>query len=245
MPNVVHKSKNLWTGELQYIRKTNLPDRIDLPTLVDGPLGLQPSEGLLERCHFAYRIDLSALALQSSRYIKPTTFAGYVTDVVREALTLTLVVRKGAYQRLMGMRTIASMTVRIEKPADAGEFGGLKDPGVAAMAELLTNVGAAKIEITLKREKPGAMSLLIDKVKSLVDSVRGQPEIYDFVESLEVRGKREDDEKLEPVDLIDDRLSFEGDVEYDDKRRLDPVGCQNLLVNALDYHELTLRSTDS
>lgn len=78
-----------------------------------------------------------------------------------------------------------------------------------------------------------------------MDSVRSQPDILDFVESLQVKGKRENDEKLEPVDLIDDRLSFEGDVDYDDKRRLDPVGCQALLVNALEYHEVTLRSNSS
>src|SRR5579859_1420976 len=64
MPNVRHRAQDLWTGELQYIRKTNLPDKIDMATLVDDALGLAANQGLLERCHFAYRTDLNALALQ-------------------------------------------------------------------------------------------------------------------------------------------------------------------------------------
>src|SRR6266568_5205932 len=70
MPIVRHRNANLWTGQLQYISKTNLPDRIDLTTLVDEALGLPAGQGLVEHCHFAYRCDLQALALQSSRFVR-------------------------------------------------------------------------------------------------------------------------------------------------------------------------------
>jgi hypothetical protein len=242
MPNVRHRSANLWAGELQYIRKTNLPDRIDLTTLVDEALGLLPSQGLVERCHFAYRTDLEALALQASRYVRTETFASYVSHVADTPLEMTLVVKQDAYQRLMRMRKIASLNVRIENPPDAAEFTGLNDPGVSAMADLLTNFGAAKIEITLKRENRGFRSLSVDGVRDFVDRVIRRPHLVrESVQTLSVKGKREDDDNLEVVDLIEDRISFEAEVGYDAHRRLDPAACENLMVQALDLHERDLR----
>lgn len=242
MPNARHRSATLWTGELQYIRKTNLPDRIDLATLVDEALGLLPDQGLLERCHFAYRTDLEALALQANRYVRPSTFEGYIGDVTNSAFELTLVIKRDAYQQLMRMRTIAQVQVRIENPPDAAEFRHLGDPGVSAMADLLTNFGAAKIEVTLKRENRGFRTLSVNGVMDFVDRLtRRNPQVAESVQSLAIKGKREDDDNLEMVDLIEDRLLFEGQVDYDEQRRLDAVACENLLVEGLDHYERQLR----
>lgn len=242
MPNVRHRSATLWAGEVQYIRKTNLPDRIDLTTLVGEALDLLPSQGLVETCHFAYRIDLEALALQASRYVRTETFSGYVSHIVDTPLEMTLILKRDAYQRLMRMRKIASLNVRIENPPDTADFTRLNDPGVSAMADLLTNFGAAKIEITLKRENRGFRSLSVDGVKGFVDHLRGRPHrVADSLQTLSVKGKREDDDNLEVVDLIEDRISFEGEVDYDTHRRLDPAACENLMIQALDLHERDLR----
>jgi hypothetical protein len=242
MPNVRHRSPRLWTGELQYIRKTNLPDRIDLATLVDEALGLPPGQGLVERCHFAYRTDLEALALQASRYVRSETFAGYVSHVANAPFELVLIVKRDAYQRLMRMRRIASVKVRIDNPPDAAEFTRLNDPGVTAMADLLTNFGAAKIEVTLKRENRGYRTLSVDGVRQFIDRLRGRPDALEgSVHTLSVTGKRDDEEKLELIDLIEDRLLFEGEVDYDADRRLDPLACENLMVQALEVHERDLR----
>jgi hypothetical protein len=242
MPNVRHRSANVWAGELQYIRKTNLPDRIDLTTLIDEALGLLPSQGLVERCHFAYRTDLAALSLQASRYVRTETFSGYISHVADTPLEMTLVLKRDAYQRLMRMRQIASLNIRIENPRDAAEFRGLNDPGVSAMADLLTNFGAAKIEITLKREGRGFRSLSLDSVTGFVDRLRGRRhQISDSVQTLAVKGKRDEDDTMEIVDLIEDRILFEQKVAYDTHRRLDPVACENLMIEALEIHERDLR----
>jgi hypothetical protein len=241
MPNVRHRSTDLWTGELQYIRRTNLPDKIDLSTLVDDALGLLPSQGLLEKCHFAYRADLQALALQSSRYVRPSTFESYVEHVEDSPFELTLIIKRDAYLRMLKMRTIASLSVKIENPPSAAEFTRLNDPGVSAMAELLTNFGAAKIEVTLKRERRGFATLAVENIKQLADRVLSRPAVAESFRSMLLKGKREDDEKLEPVDLIKDRLLFEGEVGYDSKRRLDATACENLLVEALEHHARALR----
>jgi hypothetical protein len=241
MPNVRHKTEDLWVGELQHIRKTNLPDKINLSTLVDDALGLPPNEGLLEKCHFAYRTDLQALALQSSRTVRPSTFESYVGHVEDTPFELTLIIKRDAYLRLLKMRTIASLNVRVENPPDAAEFTRLNDPGVSAMADLLTNFGAAKIEVTLKRERRGFVTLSIENIKQFADRVLKRPAVADAFSSLLVRGKREDEDNLEPVDLIQDRLLSEGRVGYDSKRRLDPIACENLLVEALEYHARALR----
>lgn len=241
MPNVRHRAGNVWSGELQYIRKTNLPDRIDLATLVDEALGLPPGQGLLERCHFVYRTDLEALALQASRYVRSSTFEGYVTHVAGVPFELTLIIKRDAYQRLLRMRTIASLNVRIENPWDAAEFNRARDPGVSAMASLLTNFGAAKIDVTLKRERRGLVSLSIEDIRHFVDCVIGRPRVLDSVQTLSVKGKREEGDILEAVDLIEDRLLFEGKVGYDAQRRLDSGACERLLINALEHHEVALR----
>jgi len=241
MPNVRHRSEHLWTGELQYIRRTNLPDKIDLSTLVDGALGLEPNQGLLERCHFAYRTDLEALALQSSRYVRSGTFESYVMHVEETPFELTLIIRRGAYHKFLKMRTIASVAVKIENPPNAAEFKRLQDPGVSAMADLLTNFGAAKIDVTLKRENRGHVTLSIDGIKHFVDRLRNRQSVAESVTSLVIKGKREDDERLEAVDLIEDRLTFEDTVKYDEQRRLDPAECERLVINALEHHARALQ----
>lgn len=229
------------TCGLENFRKTNLPDKIDLSTLVDDALGLPPNQGLLERCHFALRTDLEALALQSSRYVRSGTFGTYVTEVDGRPFELTLIMRRGAYQKLMKMRTIASVDVRIENPPSAAEFRRLQDPGVSAMAELLANFGAAKIEVILKRENKGFVTLSIDGIRHFVDRVLNRPAVQESVRSLLVKGKREDEENLDVIDLIEDRLFFEAEVGYDAQRRLDAAACENLLVEALEHHAGALR----
>jgi hypothetical protein len=242
MPNLRHRpAANLWTGELQHIRKTNLPDRIDLATLVDEALGLPPGQGLLERCHFAYRTDLQALALQANRYVRASTFEGYVGHVAGAPFELTLIIKRDAYQRLLRMRTIASLNVRIENPPDAAAFGGLRDPGVSSMVDLLTNFGAAKISVSLQRENRGFVTLTVDHIHHFVDRILNRPRVIESIRELSVKGKREDDDNLEAVDLIEDRLMFEGQVGYDRDRRLDRAECERLLVNALEQYENELR----
>ncbi len=133
------------------------------------------------------------------------------------------------------------MTVRIDKPPDAAVFNRLRDPGVSAVASLLTHFGAAKIEVNLKRENRGFISLSVDHVRAFIDRVIGRADVRESMRTLSVKGKREDTDNLEAVDLIEDRLSFEGYVEYDAQRRLDPVACESLLIGALENNEAELR----
>jgi hypothetical protein len=219
---------------------TNLPDRIDISTLVDEALGLPEGEGLVDFCHFAYRTDLNALALQASRLVRPSTFEAYIQYVAEIPFSLALIPRGDAYPRLTRMRKIASINVRIANPPDAAEFTGLNDPGVNGMAEMLFNFGDARIDVTVKRVDR-SQSLLFNNVKAFVDRVMGRQAVFESFEALSVTGKREDDEKLEPVDFIKDRMTFEGDVDYDSLRRLDRKGCEARAVEALLVHETELR----
>jgi Family of unknown function (DUF6731) len=201
-----------------------------------------PCPGIrMERCHFAYRTDLEALALQSSRYVKSTTFESYVMYVEGMPFEMPLIIRRGAYHKFLKMRTIASVAVKIENPPDGAEFKRLQDPGVSAMADLLTNFGAAKIDVTLKRENRGYVTLSIDGIKHFVDRILNRRAVSESVTSLVINGKREDEEKLEAIDLIEDRLTFEDTVKYDKQRRLDPAECEMLVINALEHHARALQ----
>ncbi|MGD0921111.1 MAG: DUF6731 family protein [Terriglobia bacterium] len=240
MPNPRHGGSNLWSGELQHIKMTNLPDRIDLSTLVDEALGLPEGEGLVDRCHFAYRTDLGALALQASRLVRPSMFEAYIPYVAQIPFHLAIIPRGDAYPRLTRLRKIASINVRIANPPDSAEFTSLNDPGVSGMAEMLFNFGNAKIDVTVKRANRSE-SLIFDNVKAFIDRVRGRQAVFESFEALSITGKKEDDEKLEPVDFIKDRMTFEGDVDYDSQRRLDPNGCEAMAVEALLTHEPDLR----
>jgi hypothetical protein len=240
MPNPRRGEGALWTGELQHIQTKNLPDRINLATLIDEALGLPQSEGLVERCHFAYRSDLCSLALQACRLVRPSTFEKYVGYVAAQGFNLTIIPRGDAYLRMSRMRTVASITVRVASPPDSAEFTGLQDPGVSSMATMLSNFGGAKIEVTVRRADRSG-SLLFDNVKGFVDRLLGRQAVFESLGELSVTGKREDDEKLEPVDFIKDCMTFEGNVDYDSHRRLDPRGCEALAVGALLAHETELR----
>lgn len=240
MKNIRRPDDNLWVGQVHRIKTNGFPDRIDLRTLQEHELGLLANQALVERVHFAYRSDLSALALQSSRDFRSSSFASYVAYVSELPFELSVVLKRGGYQKLLRWRTIANMNVRLANPPDAGEFVGLAAPGVAEIAGLLREFGAANIEIRICRERRRRASLLFDPVRDFVNGILGRDGVVDSFDKLSVEGKREDDEKLESVDLIRDRLTYSDNVDFDEQHRLDSGQCENLVTRALAEHQATL-----
>ncbi len=241
MKDLRHPSDDLWLGQIHRIRNRGFPDRINLTTLHEEELGLLAEQALVDRVAFAYRTDLQALALQRIRDLRTTTFGTYVEYVAGMPFELPIILRGGAYQRLLRLRTISTMNIRVANPPDAAEFTGLDAPGVAEITGLLRDFGAARVEIRVRREKLRMASLIFDSVRDFVDSFVNNPQIMDSVETLTVEGKREDDEKLEPIDFVRDRLVYEDKVDYDRLRRLDSHQCERVVTRALAEHEHELR----
>ena len=148
-----HASADFWSGEIHRIRTRGFPDRIDLKTLREEDLGLLTQQGLVERIHFAYRSSLDALALQVSRDFRPGTFRTYIEEVSSLPFELALILRKGAYAKLLGFRTISKMNVRVANPPSGAEFTGLDAPGVGEIVDLMRDFGAATVEIKVQRAK--------------------------------------------------------------------------------------------
>lgn len=236
-----HPSQDLWVGQVHRIRTRGFPDRINLRTLQEEELGLLAEEGLVERVHFAYRTDLHALALQASKDLRPSTFQGYVQYVAESPFELSIILKRGAYERLLRLRTISTMNVRVANPPDAAEFAGLRAPGVAEIPNLLTHFGAASVEVTVRRQKRRLASLIFESVRDFVDGILSHPAVVDSVETLSVEGKREDDEKLEPIDFIKDRVVYSDTVDFDAHGRLDSRQCENVMINGLTDRQAELR----
>jgi hypothetical protein len=109
------------------------------------------------------------------------------------------------------------------------------------MAQLLRDFGAARVEVRVRRERRRFASLIFDSVRHFVDEILRHPDILDSMDELSVEGKREDDEKLEPIDFIKDRLTYSASVDFDEHRRLDSRQCENAVINALSESEVELR----
>lgn len=236
-----HINEGVWVAEIHRIRTTGFPGRIDLTTLQEEELGLLAQQGLVDRIHFAYRTDMEALALQASRDFRPSTFRSYIQYVSGLPFDLPLVLKRGAYERLLRLRTVSTMSVRVANPPDAAEFTGPDAPGVAEIAKLLRGFGAARVEIKIRREKRRGASLIYESVRDFVDRIVHDPDTMDSVEALWVEGKRDEEDNLEAVDFVRDRLMYSGKVDFDAQRRLDPHQCTNLVINALTEYEAELR----
>lgn len=236
-----HINGGVWVGEIHRIRTTGFPGRINLTTLQEEDLGLLAEQGLVDRIHFGYRTDLDALALQASRDFRTSTFRSFIEYVSGFPFDLALVLRRGAYQRLLGLRTVSTISVRVANPPDAAEFTGPDAPGVAEITNLLRDFGAAKVEMKIRREKGRRASLIYESVRDFVNRLVHDPDTMDSVEVLSVEGKRDEEDKLEAVDFVRDRLMYSGNVDFDAQRRLDPHQCRNLVINALTEHEAQLR----
>jgi len=236
-----HPNGNVWVGEIHRIRTKGFPGRIDLRTLQEEELGLLAQQGLVDRIHFAYRTDLDALALQASRDFRPGAFRACIKHVSELPFDLALVLKRGAYERLLGLRTVSTMNVRVANPPDAAEFTGPDAPGVAEITKLLRDFGAARVEIKIRREKRKRASLIYESVRDFVDRIVHDPDRMDSIEALSVEGKREEDDNLEAVDFVRDRLMFAGNVDFDAHLRLDPNQCRNLVINALTEYAAELR----
>ena len=227
------KRDDLVYGLVVKIRMRDVPVLARLDGYV-GDLPLRPDEGVGEETSFLYSARHNILAMQRNGHgTRASTFLAYLEYITRvEPLELQAVLGEDAMRTLRRMTVIRRFEVRLANRESPEDLRG-RGLSIDRMIDLLSHFAAARIDVSLgmtgePRFKTMNIGNVLDAALSLL---RLRSEDDRRVTRLRVLGKSEENEPLEVLDLIENRMREEVPVERDG-RRITPAVCRDALTKA-------------
>ena len=227
------RRNGLLYGRMVKIRMQDVPVLARLDGYV-GDLPLREDEGVGEETSFLYSARHNILAMQRNWHgTRASTFLAYLEHITRVApLELQAVLGEDAMRTLRRMTVIRRFEVRLANRENPEDLKG-RGLSVDRMVDLLSHFAAVRIDVAIgmtgeSRFKSMNRQSVINAALSLL---RLRSEDDRRVTRLRVLGKNEEDERLEVLDLIENRMREEVTVDREG-RRVTPAVCRDALTTA-------------
>lgn len=213
-------------GSATKIRMTELPLKANINAPDLDKLELNDDEGITNITAFVIIPKYSTLILQRNQQgVRAGSFIHLLESLIDISdISLDVMLEPDVISKLEKMTAIRTYTLRVTSPIDKDTY---EEMSVNKTAELAKHYGgrSIKVEIGMGQGNPKE-SLLIDKVKQSAKSIlKMKSDEQVQVESLIIRGKDFDDEKINPLDLIEQRITCEVEV---------PISGREYLQNELE-----------
>ncbi|MGB9661919.1 MAG: DUF6731 family protein [Moorellaceae bacterium] len=200
-------------GSATKITMEGLPSKVDIQKPGLQGLGLKQSEGVASLTSFVIAPQYNALILQrNNQGVRAGSFVHLIETLTGLSdITLNLMLDQYVTQKLNRMQFISKFLVRISNPITPEAY---RDTSAKEAARLSRHYNASSVKIELSiGQGPRKLPLSIDAVKQSIRSLLRMNEAGEVaVESLVIRGKGFDDEKITPLDLIKERITCSIDV---------------------------------
>jgi hypothetical protein len=203
---------NIRIGTVDKINLHTLPPKVNInvPGVISD-LGLQNNEGVANLTSFVIDPNLHVVVLQrNSQGVRAGSFVHLLENLLNQSnIGLNIMLERDVINKLNKMRYFSKFIVRIASPNTAQDF---EDLGVRDSARLAQYYNARDLQLqfgigTGSNSGPLALQRVKDTVNSLLNANANVQ-----VDSLIIRGKEFEDEKITPLDLIKQRITFEIDV---------------------------------
>jgi hypothetical protein len=205
-----HKYGRLWIGDMVRIRMTGIPPKTKLNGEQDD-LDLDDDEGLGEATAFLFDPDLSILVLQRNHYaVSPGGFAHYFAKKGTVMyIDLKPVLRLDAMARLATMRLHRRLEISVAGLQNVGPLRQLRDAGVgvSSLIDISRELNGPKVSILVSMgHEQGSLERVMDFVRDARATFSNEARRGAHITKIVISGKEGEDEPLEIIDLIEDRM---------------------------------------
>ena len=212
--------KELIEGELVRIRMENLPVKASENAGIDD-LGLKADEGIGEETAFLYSPADKVLILQRNRQgVSYTRFEDYFNHMDEDNTMIALfpMMTRAALERMKNAAGFRALTITV---APVSGTDDLKDCGasVSHAMDAMDALGGERISFTVSLKHRQGNTLDRRSIMDTVKNLLHRRERGSDIATLQLRADEEDD-GVNVIDFIKDRLCAREMISYDTDRRM-------------------------
>lgn len=202
---------NIRIGSATKINTLTLPSKANIRVPGVQSLGLADDEGVANLTAFVIDpVNLAVVMQRNSQGVRAGSFVHLLENLLGISdIGLNIMLETDVVNKLNRMQFFSKFTVRIANPTAPQNY---EDVAVRESAQIAQYYNARDIKLELgigSGQNRGPLA--IQRIKATINKLLNARE-ETKLQSLVVRGKENDDDRIEPLDLIQQRLSCEIDV---------------------------------
>jgi hypothetical protein len=184
------RGSHVWKGVFGRLRD-DAPHVVDARDL-ESPIPLQPTDRLIEKCHFLYIANHDILVWQVNKNVASVSkFSFFIGNLLNSAVFVNIVVGANSLQRVIG-GTVKNIECKVAAPrTPLTATPNYSQP----MFDLMNSVHGATIKVNISAGR-GTLS---GSIRRLISWANANPD----TKTLKAKLEGED----EPIDLLVDRIS--------------------------------------
>jgi hypothetical protein len=231
----IKKVNNLYYGTFCLIQKNELPTKAQFGKEPENIIDDEDEAGLGHYTSFMYDSTNGVIAIQSNRNgASANGLAAYFRRnyKVRD-ITLEIIINPDELEKLEKMSTISSFQVSIAKPENGTFAASGSKRSFSEINEIAdkTNASILTLQVGIGYQK--SSSLKRNSIISYVRSLLSRNQTLD-VRKIEVKGRESDDDYIETLDLITNKVSIP--ITYTPPRTITPRFLSDILRKVIDNY---------
>lgn len=222
-------------GTVARVRMHGLPGKFRGTDFSLNDLDLAETDGVAEEVSFLISHELQTIALQRNGGFRSTSVEDFLTEITEIPVAFDPKVRVDKLSRLNGIEEFTEVSFKLSQPLNDSDFDDTL-PGVGMTIRDAAQIGTlATVELTIRLRTGEDNPQNVGTIRKLLRKLDGREDAI----KISAKGRRPNS-KIEPVDLIRDRIVAGDNVKYGNSRRLDGKQCRLLLRKAMSTNQLFL-----
>lgn len=234
---VIKKSGGLYTGTFCLIQKNELPTKAQFGKEPELIIDDEDDGGLGHYTSFMYDSSNDVIAIQANRNgVSANGVATYYRRnyKVRD-ITLEVIINPDKLEQLLKMSTISSFQVSIARPENGSFINSDAKRSFSEMNTIADNTNANTLTLQLgigyQRESTLKRQSIFSYVRNLLSKSQNLE-----VRKIEIKGKENDDDNLETLDLIINKVIIP--VTYNSPRTINPRFLNSIIKKVVEEYNV-------
>lgn len=230
----VKKVNNLYTGTFCLIQKNELPIKAYLDKDPEKLLDDLDEGGLGHYTSFLYDSTNSIISIQSNKNgVSANGIISYFNRNYKiKDLILEPIINPDNIEKLRQMRSISSFEVSVARPENFNDINK-KNKAISEMHEIADITKASTLKLTVGIGYQKKSSLDKKTIFSYARKFLSQQQEFE-VKKIEVRGKENDEDNIQTLDLITNKVSIQ--INYNPPRSINLIFLGQILEKVIEEY---------
>ena len=230
----VKKVNNLYTGTFCLIQKNELPIKAYLDKDPEKLLDDWDEGGLGHYTSFLYDSTNSIISIQSNKNgVSANGIISYFNRNYKiKDLILEPIINPDNIEKLLQMRSISSFEVSVARPENFNDINK-KNKAISEMHEIADITKASTLKLTVGIGYQKKSSLDKKTIFSYARKFLSQQQEFE-VKKIEVRGKENDEDNIQTLDLITNKVSIQ--INYNPPRSINLIFLGQILEKVIEEY---------